>query len=60
MVDLVSVTEATGETAVADIGQSLSNCLGFASDGAYVVVGNNMCGREHNKNPQTGANEMHL
>ena len=48
LVGLVSVTEATGEAlfnaikaAVEDIGQSLRNCLGFASDGASVMVGNN-------------------
>lgn len=48
LVALVAVTEATSETlfnaikaAVQDIGQTLSNCLGFASDGASVMVGNN-------------------
>ena len=48
LVGLVSVTVATGEvlfhaikTAIEGIGQSLSNCLGFASDGASVMVGGN-------------------
>uniref|UniRef100_A0A0N7ZCY6 Uncharacterized protein n=1 Tax=Scylla olivacea TaxID=85551 RepID=A0A0N7ZCY6_SCYOL len=48
LVGLVPVTEATGavlfnkiKTSVQDIGQSLSNCIGFASDGASVMVGHN-------------------
>lgn len=48
LVGLEPVTEATGEVlfdkikaAVENIGQSLSNCVGFASDGASVMVGQN-------------------
>ncbi|XP_066960919.1 uncharacterized protein [Macrobrachium rosenbergii] len=48
LVSLAAVTEATGailfkviKNAIEDIGQSLSNCLGFASDGASVMIGNN-------------------
>ena len=48
------------KAAVENIGQSLSNCVGFASDGASVNVGQNNMHTNSRGITELRADEMHL